>query len=511
MKATNYFQMTGGCLALVSFLALAQVSRCQTVPFYVSFWYPTNGQSFAAPADVGVHALVTDSNIVRSVQYYSGASLIGTATNTGGGLLTNTTEANPFFLNWSDVPAGSYQLTAVAVDTMGNTATSAPVNITVTNPIIRPSVAIFSPANGTRYSTVPATVNIYARAVETNGTVASVQFLANSMSLGTEPNTNGAQSVFVFTWLNAPSGVYSLTAIATDTSGNTTTSAVVSITIAGKTPPPPPPPTPFAVTLNYPTNGESFGVPANVYMHAGVADSNVVQLVQYYSGGTLIGSVTNSSALLLTNVMEVNPLYLTWSNVPAGSYPLTAVAIDTTGNTATSAPVNISVTNVPPPTIPYTVSFGYPTNGQTFIAPASIGLHARVTDSNLVESVQYFANGTSIGTVSSPVLLTNSAQVNPFFLDWSNVPAGDYGLTAVALDNTGNTATSGPVVIHVVTNEPTVTIWAPDPVAVKGTNYMIWFRPASVATNYTSGTNTATFLVRRDSMTNTSVHHNALG
>ena len=28
----------------------------QSVPFKISFWYPTNGQTFAAPATMGVHA-----------------------------------------------------------------------------------------------------------------------------------------------------------------------------------------------------------------------------------------------------------------------------------------------------------------------------------------------------------------------------------------------------------------------------------------------------------------------
>jgi hypothetical protein len=51
-------------------------------------------------------------------------------------------------------------------------------------------------------------------------------------------------------------------------------------------------------------------------------------------------------------------------------------------------------------------------------------------------------------------------------------------------------ATSAPVNIMVLTSlPPTVSIYAPDPVAVEGTNYY-------------NGTNTATFLVRRDGQTN---------
>ena len=76
----------------------------------------------------------------------------------------------------------------------------------------------------------------------------------------------------------------------------------------------------------------------------------------------------------------------------------------------------------------------------------------------------------------------------------------------MATDSAGHTATSGPVTIFVLTNlPPVVSIYAPDPVAVEGTNYGNWYSPTNATTNYISGANTATFLVRRDSATNTAL------
>ena len=261
---------------------------------------------------------------------------------------------------------------------------------------------------------------------------------------------------------------------------------------------------PFKIGFWYPTNGQKFLAPATIGIYTKAADSNVVNTVQYFSGATSIGIVTNTGGASQNTPSTASPFYMLWSNVPAGSYILTAIATDTAGLTATSAPVNISVTNPPP--VPFTVSFWYPTNGQVFLAPATIGVHAKVTDSNVVNTVQYFSGATSIGIVTNTgrVLLGGASTANPFFLAWSNVPAGNYILTAVATDSAAHTATSAPVNISVVTNlPPSVSIYAPDPVAIEGTNSISnLFQPPNLPANYTTGSNTATFLVRRDSATN---------
>ncbi len=487
---------------------MAGIANGQNAPLTIELSNPTNNQVFGAPANIYVHARVADTNLVRTVQYFSGATSIGLVTNTTAVLVTNFSQGNPFPITWSNVTAGAYTLTAVVVDSAGNMATSAPVNITVTNPTVRPAVYIYSPTNGAVFPP-PASLTIYARAVESSGTVASVQFFANNTSLGVVSNSSqmvftnvSSEPLFPFAWSNVATGSYALKAVATDVTGNSATSSVVNITVTNA----PTPIIPFIVSFWYPTNGQTFLAPATIGVHAMVTDSNVVETMQYFANGGSIGIVTNISGELLTNTSLGNPFFMSWSNVLAGSYALTAVATDNRGNTATSSVVNITVTNAPAPIIPFIVSFWYPTNGQTFLAPATIGVHAMVTDSNKIETMQYFANGGSIGIVtnSGGILLTNTSLGNPFFMSWSNVQAGDYTLTAVAMDSAGNTATSAPVNIFVVTNlPPVVNIYAPDPVAVVGTNFINVYTPTSPVTNYIGGTNTATFLVHRNGDTNT--------
>ena len=485
------------------------------IPFDVGFFYPTNGETYTTPANVGLHAWVTDSNEVWEVEFFSNGDLIGYSTNNGV-LLTNTIEGSPFYLTWSNAPAGIYNLTALAFDERGNMATSAPVNITVSGSITNPPpppvpfiVSFFYPTNGQMF-TAPASIGVHARVTDSN-LVEAVQYFANGSFIGVVTNTstvlltNSTQAnPFFLDWSNVPAGLYSVTAVALDSAGNLATSSVVNITVYTPTNPTPPF-VPFAIGFKYPTNGQVYLAPADIALHAWATDSNLVKAIEYFFGGTYLGTVTNQTGVLLTNMNQGNPFVFYWDNVPTGNYSLTAVALDSTGNTATSAPVNITVTNPPPVLIPFAASFFYPTNGQVFLAPANIGVHARVTDSNVVETVQYFSNGTLLGIVTntSGVVLTNTSQGNPFFLDWSNVLAGIYTLTALATDSAGNTASSAPENIYVFTNlPPAVSIYTPDPVAVEGTNCPNVFTPATCVTNYISGTNTATFLVHRNTGTN---------
>jgi len=126
-------------------------------------------------------------------------------------------------------------------------------------------------------------------------------------------------------------------------------------------------------------------------------------------------------------------------------------------------------TNLPP-----SVSLASPTNGAAFLSKPNIVLAAAASDSNgWVTAVRFFANGTSLGVVSNypfgafplqPLVMRESrgsvlpmlpgARVSRFQFVWTNVPPGDYALTAVAADNAGLQTTSAAVDIAVTTNLP---------------------------------------------------------
>src|SRR5215471_5362452 len=183
----------------------------------------------------------------------------------------------------------------------------------------------------------------------------------------------------------------------------------------------------LTVNITSPANGAVFGAPANITITATASEpGGTITQVQFFAGTTVIANIKKA------------PYSFTWSGVAAGSYALTAKATDSTGGTATSSTVNITVNGNQPPS----VSITSPARGATFAASANIPIQATASDSDgTVTQVQFFAGTTQIGTVTTP----------PYSITWNNVAAGSYSLTARATDNAGATTTSSAVNITVGT------------------------------------------------------------
>jgi regulation of enolase protein 1 (concanavalin A-like superfamily) len=86
----------------------------------VSLTSPAPSAAYTAPATISIGASAgdADGNVVK-VDFFAGASLIGTATTA------------PYLFSWADVPAGTYNIIAVATDDDGATTTSAASTVTV--------------------------------------------------------------------------------------------------------------------------------------------------------------------------------------------------------------------------------------------------------------------------------------------------------------------------------------------------------------------------------------------
>jgi hypothetical protein len=89
-----------------------------------------------------------------------------------------------------------------------------------------PTVSITSPANTATFN-VGSSITINASATDADGSITSVAFYNGTTLLGTS-----TVAPYTYTWATPAVGSYALTAVATDNSGATTTSAVVNVSVA---------------------------------------------------------------------------------------------------------------------------------------------------------------------------------------------------------------------------------------------------------------------------------------
>ena len=90
--------------------------------------------------------------------------------------------------------------------------------------------------------------------------------------------------------------------------------------------------TPPTVSITSPANNAKYTAPASVTITAtATANAGTISKVEFYNGGTLLGTTTTS------------PYSYTWTSVAAGNYTLIAQAYDSAGAETLSTPVNITV------------------------------------------------------------------------------------------------------------------------------------------------------------------------
>jgi hypothetical protein len=339
----------------------------------VSLTSPANGAVYTAPASIAMGASASDSDgTVALVEFLRNGAVVG------------STNVAPYTITWNDVAAGTYVLAARATDNRSVATTSAPVSVTVVPPNSPPAIALTSPVAGATF-VAPATIVLSATASDADGTIAKVEFSAGAMLVGTV--TAAPYSV---TWSGVAAGSHTITARATDNAGAATTSVPVSITVQSNQPP--------TVTLTSPPAGATPFAPATITFAATAADPDgSVVRVDFLAGTTMVGSVTSL------------PYTFTWTDVAAGTYPLTAKAVDNVGAVATSAPVTLTVGapafTIQSPVDGATIAADTVTVSGTVSAPGNSGL----TVNGIVAAIaggHFYATGVPLATGANAVDVT---------------------------------------------------------------------------------------------------------
>lgn len=364
-------------------------------PPFVSLVRPPDGAVFEAYDDIVIVARAGDSDgRVVTVEFFAGDQSLGIVTNqpspgaadlldrNGGPLfglapdlfpdldaslevLTARGPGKLFRLRWADAPPGHHVLTAVATDNDGESTRSAPVEIKVLPPPPRPVVTIratdpvatepdpttdhLDTATFTLYRRGPtnATLQVFYRIGGTAESGVDYAEIPHSVEIPAgerrarvviEPLDDllveGTETVILslveppcITLFPPPPDCY-------EVGRSHTARAIIRDTDV-------PPNQPPLVRLVKPEDGGIFVAPAHIRLAALARDlDGFVTKVEFFEGENSLGIVTNHPAL---DPVVRPPFSLVWSNVPPGSYVLTAVATDNGGESTRSQPVEIKV------------------------------------------------------------------------------------------------------------------------------------------------------------------------
>src|SRR5204863_8042231 len=202
-------------------------------------------------------------------------------------------------------------LTAVARDAADN-STSTGVTVTVNNDPTPPTVAITAPVAGSTVS--GTTVTVSANASDNVG-VAGVQFKLDGANLGAEDTA----TPYSVTWnsTTASNGSHSLTAVARDAAGNSTTSAAVLITVSNSSQVCPCTIWPASTTPAQIVTSDTSAVELGVRFRTDV--NGTITALRYYKAstntGTHVGTLWSDTGTLLAQATAGGETASGWQQV----------------------------------------------------------------------------------------------------------------------------------------------------------------------------------------------------
>src|SRR3984885_5449714 len=287
-----------------------------------------------------------------------------------------------YVLDSSTLSNAAHSISAVATDNNGFSTTSASVAVKVDNAVkdtTPPTVSITAPANAAKVSGVVA---VTATAFD-NVSVANVQFELDGANVGAPD----LAAPYAYSWDTTKSvnGSHTLKAIATDGAGNTTTSAVVTVTVnnsaADKTPP--------TILITSPT--PSATVSGTVGVTATASDNTGIASVQFQVDGVNTGAQEAAA-----------PYGISWdtTKVANGVHKLDAIAKDAAGNATTSATVSVTVSNAAAQNFSISGTVTGPAESGTTVTLSGAAVAATTTSATGAYSFAGLAKGNYTVTVS---------------------------------------------------------------------------------------------------------------
>lgn len=282
-----------------------------TSPPKVVMTLPLNGAVYSPPATINFAARVFASgHTINQVQFYNGAALLGVST------------LPPYGFSWQNVGVGTYSLSTWVVYDSGRVATSAVATVTVAIP----------PPSGLTFAADPGMIGFAFSGTlawtPSPGPAIAGYSVYEGVSSGIYTNTIDVGNVTSATVSNLVNGVtyfFAVTAYGPDRQ-ESGFSDEVSYTVPWPTNSPP------DVSMTLPVRGAVYVAPATINFAASVTpNGHAISEVHFHSGATLLGICASA------------PYILSWQNVGAGTYSLSAQVVYDSGSTAASLPCDVTV------------------------------------------------------------------------------------------------------------------------------------------------------------------------
>ncbi|ACX72739.1 Cysteine protease-like protein [Methanocaldococcus vulcanius M7] len=295
---------------------------------------------------------------------------------------------------------------------------------TVVLDTIPPTISIIQPLNN---SNCGKFIEVKADVTDNMGVDKVIAELISSGSVVNTTTLQGNQSNGVyFGELSAPKdGLYNITIIANDTSGNKNNNTVYNISV--DTIPP-------TISINYPQNV--------------TYDHNITLINVTVTDNTAVNTVIADVDGINHTMTLQNGYYITNVNIGDGHHTITIIANDTSGNVANKS-ISFTVDTIPP-----TISIIQPLNNSN--CGKFIEVKADVTDNMGVDKV--IAELISSGSVVNTTTLQGNQSNGVYFGELSAPKDGLYNITIIANDTSGNKNNNTVYNISVDTIPPTISI-----------------------------------------------------
>jgi hypothetical protein len=448
----------------VSFYARGSLIGSMTMPPYSLVWTPRSGYSTITVQAEAESGAIGEATIGVDAYLDASVSLVEPVNNqvvyVGQPVRFKLAERDPwnvleneiynYYVNWGLVATAPASKVVYWTPSQPGNYTIEPygvigyaiytyVNLIAINPPIQ-NVGIVSPADGdVLYASVQNPVQVSFD--DATNAFDHLEVFADGVSLGQTTNT-------LFNWVPPLNGSYVLSARVYDHAGHAfdaTNTVSVQVTAAPRP----------VVTIDSPVDGSRVRANAETVVAASLNDpAGIATNVQFYLDGALASQ---------------NSVYFVWTPTVLGAHSLQCIAFTADGDSITSAPVNVTVAVMNPPT----VSILTPTNGQYFVAGSQPLFSAVANDSDgLVTNLVLTLDSMVVGGTNGGVL-----QVS------TNLTPGWHDLAAQATDNDGLSTVSDPVRFFLDWGE-NLTLPTPDQLAanaLSATEIQLTWAP--VATN----------------------------